>query len=209
MSMTTLQQWAVLPALLVAIVGMLVLRGQENETRGRYVLLLGIGVLFLSGLAFTMRFITEPYNQPFSHLLTLLAPSLLAIMALVLLNAKAVAHMDRRSASRPCSLFWGLLLYPAFWDSRLGMSFLILPGILIVVLGWVLLGQRQLWLAIALSVFSLGALLLLNRMISNRPRLHHHCELSLAAFAFDYRFFCAGVTVVLSGVLLTAVFAAG
>lgn len=209
MSMTTLQQLAVLPALLVALVGMLVLRGQENETRrGRYVLLLlGIGVLFLAGLVFTMRFITEPYNQPFSHLLTLLAPSLLAIMALVLLNAKAVAHMNRRARLTAVFLVLAIVtLSSLLWDSRLGMSFLILPGILIVVLGWVLLGQRQLWLAIALSVVSLGALLLLNRMISNPPDYTITANSLWLRLPLIIAFFAApGVTVVLSGVLLTAV----
>ncbi|HUM70165.1 MAG TPA: hypothetical protein PLK31_15140, partial [Chloroflexota bacterium] len=208
MSMTTLQQLAVLPALLVALVGILALRGQGDEAKGRHLLLLlSMGALLLLALVFTRRFLTEPYDQPFFRLSTLLAPSLLAILSLVLLNVKAATYMNRRAQITAVFLVLAIVaLSSLLWDSQLGMAFLILPGILIVVLGWVLLGPRQLWLAIMLSLFSLGTLLLLNRMISNPPDYTFAQNSLLLRLPLTIAFFAApGVTVVLAGVLLTAV----
>lgn len=207
MSMTTLQQLAVLPALLVAIAGMLALHGQENERRGRYLLLLlGMGVFSLLALYITMRFITEPYDQPFFQLSRLLTPALLAILALILLNVKEVADISRGSRITAVFLALALLILTGLlWGSRMGMAYLILPGTLILAVGWAL-GRRYLWLSTLLGLLCLGVLLLVYWLISNPPdytaappSLFIRLPLLFGLYAMP------GLAVVTAGVLLTAV----
>jgi len=64
MSMSFLQQTAILPALLVALAGSLALRGPDKgKAAQRFLLfLLGIAALFLSVLFISMRFVSEPYD---------------------------------------------------------------------------------------------------------------------------------------------------
>lgn len=207
MNMTTLQQLAVLPALLVVIGGMLALRGQENERRGRYLLLLlGMGVFSLLALYITMRFITEPYDQPFFQLSRLLTPALLAILALILLNVKEVADMSRGSRITAVFLALALLILTGLlWGSRMGMAYLILPGTLILAVGWAL-GRRYLWLSTLLGLLCLGVLLLVQWLISNPPDYTAAPPPLLLRLPLLLSFYVIpGLAVVMAGVLLTAV----
>ena len=99
MSMTFINQLGVLPALLVILPGVFILHGQDlDRTSRRFLLyLLGMGTLLLLALFITMRFITEPYDQPFYQLSNLLAPSLLGIIALSVLNIKAMKSMSGKA----------------------------------------------------------------------------------------------------------------
>jgi hypothetical protein len=208
MSMTYLQQMAVLPALLVAVAGILAFRGEcEGEAARRFLLLLlMMGVVFLLALFITMRFITEPYDQPFFQLSRLLAPSLLAVVALILLNMKGVASMSRSARITAVLLALAMLiLFGLLWDSRLGLAYLILPGALALAVAWAL-GQRYLWLAIALSLLSLGVLLLFNWVMSHPPDYTAGPLSPVVGFLLLSGLYAMPiVAVVMSGVLLTAV----
>ena len=95
MSTTFYDQLGVIPAALIALMSVFILRGQDAEKAVRRFLLFlfSVGILVLSVLFLTMRFITQPYDQPFFQLSRLLAPSILGVMALVVLNIKElIAH---------------------------------------------------------------------------------------------------------------------
>ncbi len=158
MSMTSLDQLGVIPALLIILASMTILHGKDKEkTVRRFILfLMGIGVLLLLVLFITMRFITEPYDRPFFQLSSLLAPSVLGVLALITLNVKELAGMNHKA--RITAVLLGLsmfVLLGLLWNSQLGVEYLILPGVLVLALGWGL-GTRYGWLAITLSLLSLG-----------------------------------------------------
>ena len=102
MSMTFLNQLSIIPALLIALTGLFMLRGQEAGKTERRLLFysLGMGVLILLALFITLRFITKPYDQPFFQLSNLLAPSVLGLTALIILNVKALVQTDTRIQNR-------------------------------------------------------------------------------------------------------------
>jgi hypothetical protein len=98
MTTTLLSQLGIIPALLILLTGVIILRGNDKEkgTRRFLLFLLGTGVLCQLALFIIKRFATEPYNQPFFQATWLLAPSLLGILALILLNGrKALAGLNR------------------------------------------------------------------------------------------------------------------
>ena len=158
MSVTFLNQLGVIPVLLITLTGLLLLRGQNAErTAPRFLLfLLGMEVLSLLALFITMRVLTEPYNQPFFQLSNLLAPSVLGITALIILNLKRLAHTDRKF--KITAILLGLamvILFGLLWSSQLGVGYLILPGALVLVITWTI-GRLRGWLAIVLSMVSRG-----------------------------------------------------
>jgi len=158
MSITFLNQLGVIPVLMIALTGLIMLRGPDPEKAVRRLLLylLGIYVFLLLALFITMRFLTEPYNQPFFQLSNLLAPSVLGITALVLLNWKRVFHTDPKTKIMAVSLgLVSVILFGALWSSQLSPGYLILPGALILVLGWTV-GRWRDWLAVALTLFALS-----------------------------------------------------
>jgi len=169
MSMTFLNQLGVIPALLITLTGLVMLRGQNGEKAARRFLLylLGVGVLLLLVLFITMRFITEPYEQPFFQLSNLLAPSVLGISALIMLDVKELAHTDRKIKITAASLALGMvILFGLLWSSQLGVGYLVLPGALFLALVWAL-GRRYGRLATALGLLSLVGLFLNNWLMSN------------------------------------------
>jgi hypothetical protein len=171
MSMTFMHQLGIIPAVLIALAALLIVRmdGAERSAARLLLFSLGLGVLLLSALLITMHFITEPYDQPFFQLSRLLLPSLLGLTALILLNLKALAHMDRRL--RTVSVLLGLammILVGLFWNTRLAVEYLVLPGALILAVGWSL-GRRYGWLAAALYLLCLGVLVLLNYFMGHPP----------------------------------------
>lgn len=205
MTMTFLNQIAIIPALLIAVASWLTLRGEEGERAGwRFqLLMLGIGVLFLFSLFFTMRLITEPFDQPFFRLSTLLTPSVLGVLALILLNLRHLAGMDRKN--RIAVVLLGLAMFVLFgllWNSRLGVAYLILPGAVVLALGWAL-GTRYGWLALSLSLLSLGIFFLFNQLISNPPDYSTGPPSPVLGFLFSFAFYVVpGVAVVMAGVLM-------
>lgn len=171
MSMTFLNQLGVLPALLVILPGVFFLQGQDVERASRRFLfyLLGMGTLLLLALFITMRFITEPYDQPFYQLSNLLAPSLLGIIALSLLNIKALKSMSGKARIIVVLLYASIAIL--FWlmrNSQLAVGYLIVPGVLVLSIGWAL-GKRFGWLTMILSLLSLVIFYLYNQWINHPP----------------------------------------
>ena len=142
--MTThlLSQLGIIPAVLITLTAIIIMRGDDKEkgTRRLLMFLLGAGILLQLSLFITKRFATGPYNQPFFQVIWLLAPSFLGILALILLYGRAaLAGMTRRS--RAIAGLLGLIMVILFglnWDPQWGTEYLVLLGTLILVIGWVL-----------------------------------------------------------------------
>ena len=206
MSMTFLNQLSIIPALLITLTGLLMLRGLEIGKAARRLLLysLGMGVLILLGLFVTMRFITEPYDQPFFQLSNLLAPSILGLTALIILNVKALAQADTRI--RIAAILAGLavvFLFGLLWSSQLGVGYLILPGALILAIGWAL-GKRYGWLVIILGLLSLGIFFLFNHLMIHPPDYSGNSPaLAIRLLALSAFYVIPGLSVVISGILIT------
>jgi hypothetical protein len=132
--------------------GLLALRGQDDEKAARRFL------LFLLVVYATMSPPDAPYRPLSFRLPTLLSLAILGILVLILLNLKRLAGMSTRN--RVAAVLLGLamvVLFGLLWNSRLGvgLGYLILPGALVLALGWAL-GSRYGWLALTLSLLSLG-----------------------------------------------------
>ena len=204
--MTSMNQLGVIPALLIILASMTILHGKDKEkTVRRFILfLMGIGVLLLLVLFITMRFITEPYDRPFFQLSSLLAPSVLGVLALITLNVKELAGMNHKA--RITAVLLGLsmfVLLGLLWNSQLGVEYLILPGVLVLALGWGL-GTRYGWLAITLSLLSLGMFFLLNQLMRNPPTFSTDPPSPVIRFLFLFAYsVIPSLTVVMSAVLMT------
>lgn len=211
MSMTYLQQIAVMPALLLTLAGLLALHGPDEEKGKRRFLLflLVIGVLLLTAVFLTNQPPGAPYNPLSFQLPTLLTPAIVGVLALILLDLKTVRTFNRRGKMIAGLLGLAMLiLFGLLWNSRLGLAYLILPGALVLAIGWAL-GRRHLWLAMALSLLSLGVLLLFNWVISYPPDYTATPPAPVLSFLLMFGFYAMpGVAVVMCGVLLTTVFLA-
>ncbi len=171
MSMTFLTQMSVLPALLIALACTLVLRDGKVENTNRRLLLfsLGLGGLLLSVFFVTMRFIDEPYNRVSFQLSNLLASSLLGLTVLILLNIKEFKNMSRSARSIVIILCVIMgVLYGFLLKDPSGIGFLILPGALVIAIGWAL-GRRFGWLETLLGLLALTALFSFTWLMSHPP----------------------------------------
>lgn len=99
MSLTTLDQLAVVPALLVTLAALLLLRDRD-EQKGRRRLLLflpALGAILVAVLLVTAPLPGRP-SGPFSYdLVILLAPSIVGIAALILLNLKSLLRLTGKT----------------------------------------------------------------------------------------------------------------
>lgn len=188
--------------------GIMILRDEDKEGGARRFLLflLGMGVLILLMLVLTMRFISGNDPQPYFQLGWLSAPSLLGILALISLHARAgLTSMDRRARITAGSLGLAMIiLFVLNWNPQFGIELFILPGVLILTLGWAL-GRRWDWLAIVLSLMGLGMLGLFNYYVSHPPDYSASPPpfFLMLLFVLGYNIW-PGFSVVMSGVLLTA-----
>jgi hypothetical protein len=207
MSMTFINQLGVIPALLVVLPGMLILHGQENDRSKRRFLLysLGMGTLLLLALLITKRFITEPYEQPFFQLSNLMAPSIMGMIALSLLNIKAIAGMSGQLKMVVILLFVAMAaLFGLLWNSQLGIGYLIVPGVLILAIGWTL-GKRFGWLTTILSLLSLVIFYLFIQLINHPPDYSNNPPSRLAGvLGLTAAYLIPGLSVVLSGLLIAS-----
>lgn len=173
MSMTYLQQIAVIPAFLLTLAGLLVLHGADEEKGKRRFLLflLAAGVLLLTAVFLTNQPPGVPYRPLSFELPTLLAPAISGTLALILLNWQWLRIMNRKTRLVALLLALALLiLMGLLWNSRLAIGYLILPGVLVLAIGWTS-GSRYGWLAAVLSLFALGVLFLFNQLVQNPPDL--------------------------------------
>ncbi len=206
MTTTLLNQLGIIPAILITLTGILILRGENKEGNvPRFLLfLLGVMVLFQLALFIIRRFFTEPYNQPIFQATWLLAPSILGILALILLNARtAWINMNRRTKAAVGALaLVTAVLFTLNRDSQWGLEFLILPGAVILSVGWAL-GRRHPRLAIILSLFSIAILLYTNWTMTHPPDYENPNVRALGMVLFFPLFVIPGLSVVMSAVLLT------
>lgn len=206
MTTNLLNQLGIIPALLITLAGVIILRGDDKEKGARrfLVFLLAAGVLFQSALFITKRFITEPYDQPFFQTTWLLAPSFLGIFALILLNGRvALAGMDCRTRMTAGLLGLAMvILFGLNWDSRWGLEYLVLPGALILAIGWAL-GKRYNRLTTVLSLFFLVVFFFLYWQL-NHPPDYDNPAIRVLGIVFSVVFLVTpGLSVVMSAVLIT------
>jgi len=171
MSMTFLNQVSVLPALLIALACTLVLRNEQDQNaRSRLLLfLLGLSGLLLSVLFVTIWFIDEPSNWVSFPLMDLLTSSLLGLTALILLNIKEFPNMNRGAKSIVIILGITMgFLYGLLLNNQSGIGYLIMPGALVLAIGWSL-GRRFNSMDSILGLLSLILLFLFNWSMSHPP----------------------------------------
>jgi len=172
MTTTLLTQLGIILALLISLAGVIILRGNDKEkgTRRFLLFLLGTGVLCQLVLFIIKRSSTELYNQPLFQATWLLAPSLLGILVLILLNGRtALAGMSRGSRAMAGILALAMtILFILNRGPQLNMEYLVLLGTLILAIGWALGGQYG-WLATTLGLVSLVGLFLNNWLMSHPP----------------------------------------
>jgi len=209
MTLNLLIQLGVIPAILIALMGVIILRGEDKERNARRFLLflLGVGMFILLALVVTMRFISGNDPQLYFQLAWLLAPSLLGILALILLYAKTgLTNMDRKARMTAGVLGLALIiLFALTWNPQFGIEFFILSGALILALGWAW-GMRRVWLAIVLSLLCLGALGLFSFYLSHPPDYTAgsppFAQRALFLFGLGFNIW-PGLAVVMSGVQMT------
>lgn len=163
MTVILLIQMAVIPALLVVLAGMLILHVGSDRTAGRRYLLflLSAGVLMIAAVFVARQLTPESDNRPASTVSNLLAPVLIGVLALILVNLKPLARL--RPGEKALAFLLGLviLVLLAFIWQPYGMIHAILSGALLLAAVWVLVGTSDA-LVIALSVASLVLLALFN-----------------------------------------------
>lgn len=165
MGMTTLNQIGVLPALLIVLGGLLILRNAEDDrAQRRFILyLLAVAVLLLLALL-AATLVTRQGNSPSSRVSSLLMmSSVVGVLALLALRARKLVAMGRAPKALALLLLVG---YVGLMASGVGMlvgltTFLILPGAAVLVLGWAL-GRRFRKTAIFAALLLLLILFALN-----------------------------------------------
>ena len=210
MTTTFLNQLGIVPALFIALAGIMILRGEDQRRSARRFLLflLGVGVIILLALVLTTRLVNVNDSPLYFQLAWLSAPSILGILALILLNGRAgLAGMDRRTRLAAGSLVLAMIiLFILNWNPQFGIEFYILPGVLILTFGWAL-GKRWNWLAIVLSLMGLGMLEVFNYYVGHPPDYSASPPpfFLMILFFLGYNIWPA-LSVVMSGVLITASF---
>ena len=205
MDVTYLDQIGILPALLIILGALLVQRGAEEEKAQRrlshYLLLVGSGLL----LALLVVTLIDPAqdNWRLWQAVKVLTPSIIAVLALIALSAKQLAAMGRGAQ------LWALLLFLALaallianWHTQYDLSYLILPGLAVLVLGWAA-GRRFPITAVLLAVLLLLALLILNLFL-NQSSAEMSPPPRWLGFIILLVFYAApGLIVVIAAVLIT------
>ncbi|MEJ2748510.1 MAG: hypothetical protein P8183_11480, partial [Anaerolineae bacterium] len=142
--MTYLSQIGILPALLIALGGLLVLRSAETEKAQprflRYLLLVGSGLL----LALLVAILLTPSrdNRPYWQVATVMMPTIIGVLALIILQGKQLTAMNRGTQLWALLLLLGLAgLVIGYWRTPFELAYRILPGVAVLVLGW-LIGRR-------------------------------------------------------------------
>jgi hypothetical protein len=168
MGMTFLNQLGILPALLLTLGGLLVLQTTEGEKAQRRFLLylLVVGGLLLLALFIAVQMTPPQDNRPFWQVSALLTPVAIGVLALIVLRGKQLATMGRGAQLLALLLAVGLAgMLITHWNMPFELAYRILPGVLVLVLGWAV-GRRFQKTAIFVAILLLFALLGLNGLFS-------------------------------------------
>jgi hypothetical protein len=205
MGMTYLNQIGILPALLLTLGGLLVLHSTEEEKAQRRFLLylLVVGNLLLLALFVAIRMTPPRDNRPFWQVLAVLIPTVIGVLALIVLHGKHLVAMSRGAQLLALLLAAGLAgMVIAYWNTRFDMAYSVLPGMLVLVVGWAV-GRRFRKVAVFVAILLLFALFGLN-MLSNAPAGAPSPPPPWLAIPFRIGFGALpGMLVVVAAVLLT------
>ncbi len=187
--MTQLSQIGILPALLIALGGLLVLRSAESEKAQqrflRYLLL--VGSLLLLALLVSIQMTPLQDNRPFWQVSTVMMPAIIAVLALILLQARQIKTASRATQLWALLLLLGLAGLIAYWRFPLDLAYSILPGVAVLVLGWQV-GRRFRRTAVLLAILLFLALIGLNLMqtmpASDLPPLPRWAQFIVAPVIF-------------------------
>ena len=144
MSMTFYYQLAVFPACLVTLMGLLILRGQDdaNAAQRLLVFLLITNTLLLLVIFLLSSIFQNPHRNDAFDAASLLTPSILGLLIFIILNLKQAAGLTPRGKLLASLLMIGsVVLLGLLWNTALGMVFYLLPGAFILAVAWKL-GRR-------------------------------------------------------------------
>jgi hypothetical protein len=198
MTVTLLIQIGIIPALLVVLAGMLILHVGSNRTAGRRFLLylLAVGVLLIAAV-----FVAGQLdNQPAFRVLSLLASVLIGVLALILVNLKLLAQLNRGEKALASLLGLAILALLAltWWRQPSGMaSAILLPSALLLAAAWALVGRFEA-LGVVLSLVCLVLLALFNALPLVAPDLQPPTWLGISFFVSH------GLAVALAAALISA-----
>lgn len=164
---TYLNQISILPALLITLGGLLVLRSTEEEKAQRRFLLylLVVGSLLLLALFAAIQMTPQQDRRPFWQVSAVLIPAVIGVLALIVLHGKQLAAMSRGAQLLALLLAVGLAgMMVSSWNTRFNIVF-ILPGVLVLVLGWAV-GRRFQKTAVFVAFLLLLGLFGLNTLIN-------------------------------------------
>ncbi len=153
-----------IPAGLIVLAGILISNASSSEFKKRNLLLywLGVGVLSLLAMWIAAQLTSLGGHWPLFPVSVFLTPSLLGVLALILINLGALLRLRGRALFLASLL--GLLtaaLIIALWDNLDGLLFYILPGALILSLTWAA-ARKTSSLPIVLSLLVLALLAVLD-----------------------------------------------
>jgi hypothetical protein len=204
--MTIYNQLGIIPAALITVAALVVIYAGSKKTAGRRLLLflLIVGVLILLAIFVTMNLSDEKTDRSVFQILTLLTPAIVGVVALVLLNLRHLVSLSRGRQFIVLLFAFALLaLFILIWDPDLGLEFVVLPGILVLALGWSL-GSRSGKLTAGMSLIALAGLFLLNLLMRDPLMLRDGLPPWLG-YPIGISFYVTLIlTVVMAAVLITS-----
>jgi hypothetical protein len=138
---------AIVPALLLTLCGLFLLRGRDDEAARRQLIrfLSAAGVLLLAPALIAHTFLTPYY--PLSNVPTLIVPAAWGTLTLIVLNIKRLPTLTTQERRLVLAgLLLMLILMGLLWRFMLGFAFFLVPSLLILPLGWKWGRQHPRWL---------------------------------------------------------------
>lgn len=168
--MATMQQFGIIPALLITLGGLLALRNVEGELVQRRLLFyaLGVGALLMGVLFVAFQLTPQGDNRPFFQASRLLIASLVGVLTLIVLHLRGLKEMGRRGKLLALLLIVGMAA--AGWllaqNPRFGFAYQAGTGVAALVIGWVV-GRRFRRTAVFLGLLLLLGLFFFNLALTN------------------------------------------
>ncbi len=192
-------------ALFVILAGLLIRHGSDTQKAQRrfFFFLLIMGTLALVFNAITTPPAYESVNWPLFQLASLMVPALIGILALTVLNIRSITRLHGAARISAVILIVAqvVLLYPLQTNPMGIIGPFVLPGVIVLVTGWVI-GYRRPWLAILLSLVVLVGLFWAYHDIANTPP--QEPTIGLFGFALPVGFYLISALVIgLPAVLIT------